>query len=85
MEEDLAVPSIHLNGTSRSELVMQIYNAVRALENAGNMLQKAAPHSRDYYVQNIGNFSKAQQQHLSRMLRLGSIQTELMEIWEKLT
>jgi hypothetical protein len=81
---NLAIPTVHLNGTSRQELIDQLYVAVRALHEAGSALARAAPNARDYYVQNPLAFSLAQDQHYARMQKLRDITRELEQIAEAL-
>ena len=44
------LPTVHLNGTSRDELVRQLVEAGKALQVALDKLRAAYPHERDYYV-----------------------------------
>jgi len=76
----ILVPTVHLNGTSKQELLDQVCNAIGALRDAGIALAKACPNARDYYVQ-VGNpINQAQEQHFDRMKKLGSIVLELETI-----
>ena len=74
---DLAVPLVHLNGTSRAELLEGYSDAVRALHHAGRALAKAAPNARDYYPLGPGAFAKAADQHEARMAKLREVINEL--------
>jgi hypothetical protein len=47
----LAIPTIHLNGTSQESLISGYLDAITALHHAGSVLARAAPNMRDYYVQ----------------------------------
>ena len=83
----LAVPTVHLNGTSKQELLDQLQNAFRAVREAQNVLAKAAPHGRDYYVQDAdhpamkgGAIFTAQAQHHARMAKLAGVCEELEQI-----
>lgn len=42
-------PLVHLNGTSKQELIEQRANAIDALTEAGRQLAFAGPNGRDYY------------------------------------
>ena len=59
-----AIPEVHMNGTSKKELIDQqlaVYRAAQALQDA---LAKATPHMRDYYVTLNGDpYTTAQRQH----------------------
>lgn len=78
---DLAIPSIHLNGTSQDALLEQYSNAMAAVQNAIEVLNQSAPHPRDYYPQKPTDaFFKARSQHLARLAGLESIHRELQDI-----
>jgi len=47
----LTVPTVHLNGTSREELLRQLQDAWQAVFQARDALAKASPNARDYYPQ----------------------------------
>jgi len=44
----MRLPTIHLNGTSREELVQQRVDVVEALDAVETVIGKAWPHGRDY-------------------------------------
>ena len=80
----LVTPSIHLNGTSKRELVEQrlaVMDAARALLEA---MKGAAPNGRDYYPQAEGAFLKAAtawNERREMVLRLLSdVELQAMEI-----
>ena len=50
VQENITIPMVHLNGTSKKELLEQLENAYRAVVDAGRVLARATPHDRDYYV-----------------------------------
>jgi len=74
------VPTVHLNGTSRDELVAQLRTAIEAIHAAESALTKAAPHGRDYYPQGSDAIRVAQQEHAARLVKLQEIESELTEI-----
>jgi len=80
----LAVPTIHLNGTSRQELLDQLSDAVLALERAIGKLQLAHPNARDYYPQGNEAFNVARDQHFDRIERICKVRDELVFIAEAL-
>lgn len=80
----LAIPTIHLNGTSREALLEGYCEAVHALHEAGRKLAAAAPNGRDYYPQAAGAINVAMDQHEARMTKLREIITELETIAEAL-
>lgn len=79
-ESKLAVPTIHLNGSSRDDLLEGYSKAITALEAAGRKLAAAYPNGRDYYVQSGDAIGVAMRQHEARMNKLREIVVELEEI-----
>lgn len=77
-------PTVHLNGTSKNELLQGYVEALRALRAAEAAIAKAGPHARDYYVQGDDAFRQAQAQHVHRLLAIDNITGELEAIAEKL-
>jgi hypothetical protein len=74
------IPTIHLNDTSREELIRQLQRAVEALTDAHFALENAAPHGRDYYPQGEDAIQQAMADHRERLMKLGDIQDEIMAI-----
>ena len=70
-------PSIHLNGTSKRELISQLNEASHALNNAYSALKQAAPHGRDYYPQGPTALETAITEHMDRLRRLDAIKEEI--------
>lgn len=79
-QPQLTAPRIHLNGTSKQELLEQLEAAYLALSNAILALSKAAPHGRDYYPISDDAIVKATQEHRSRVDRIVSVQMELTQL-----
>lgn len=80
----LAIPTVHLNGTSQSELLNQQTDAAQAIFKAMNALNDASPNGRDYYPQGPDALKKAQKEHADRMQRLRSVYEELQQIAKSL-
>jgi hypothetical protein len=78
----LAIPTVHLNGTSREELMQQLRTAIDAIDAAIDACQKAAPHGRDYYPQGSEVIQTAMTQHYHRLNRLEDVRRELQVIGE---
>ena len=72
-------PLIHLNGTSRNELIDQACKAGQAVRLAYDACSNAAPNARDYYLRE-GSFGLAQAAHVARMSALDG----LMDFYQKL-
>ena len=82
MKNFLAMPTIHLNGSSRDTLLEGYIAAMDTLRLAIKALQDAAPHARDYYVKAEGTFCLAQNQHFTRLARLRETLDEINTIAE---
>jgi hypothetical protein len=72
------IPTVHLNGTSREELCLQLQRADDALLAAYEALSATAPHGRDYYPQGEDAIVKATAEHRSRLRRLIEIIDEIV-------
>ncbi len=72
----VAIPTVHLNGTSGAVLLEQLKDARCALDGALQALYAAAPNARDYYVQTDG-FGPAKRQHEARIAKLLELQDEV--------
>jgi hypothetical protein len=76
-------PTIHLNGTDAQSLFDGYYEALQAVQTAQAKLMRAAPHGRDYYVQEptpgIGKdaINEALDEHLQRLQWLENIERDL--------
>lgn len=77
---EIIIPQVHLNGTSRDELIAQISAANFALNQALEAMARMSPNGRDYY--HTGNLREAEQAHRERVADLIRIQTEIMTIGE---
>lgn len=75
-----AIPTVHLNGSAGNVLQAQNEAALKGVEAAIELLAAAAPHGRDYYVQDLGAFGVAASQFAARMTALANIREELREI-----
>ena len=80
VSSSLAVPTVHLNGTSKQELLEQQSNARHKISEAITALRHTAPHGRDYYVQGNSAFREAQKQHCNRVRQLEAVLNELLQI-----
>ena len=81
----MRVPTIHLNGTGRETLLVQLENAGSALREALEALREASPNGRDYYPQGDGAGTEALREHMTRLERVKSVLTEITELHEKVT
>ena len=81
----MMTPTIHLNGTSRDELMRQLIDAREALRTAIYQLCEAYPNGRDYYVQGPDALPQAMKEHESRVARLQSVHDELGDLAESIS
>ena len=69
-------PIVHLNGTSKDELIRPRQEFYAALQEAERKLAAMAPNGRDYYVQ-PGLLEKAQAQYDRRLEVLAGLLAEI--------
>lgn len=81
--ERLCLPTVHLNGTSREELIRQRIESGTAILNAINVLSANGPHMRDYYVV-PGSWKGAREKHGERIRTLDRIYNELRDEYDAL-
>jgi hypothetical protein len=77
----LTLPTVHMNGTSRQDLVAGYVQAINKVEEAITALRQAAPNGRDYYPV-PGSLEKAQAEHDVRIGRFTLTLAELNSIAE---
>jgi hypothetical protein len=71
------LPIVHLNGTSRKELLELRRTAAHSVFQAIDALSAMAPNGRDYYLVR-GLFESARDQHSSRLAALDALYHELV-------
>jgi len=76
------MPTIHLNGTSETDLLNELSKATYALRLAVAGVQNTAPNARDYYPQGAAAMSKAEAQHRARLQKIEDVRAELEKIAE---
>ena len=55
----MKIPTVHLNGTSKAELLRQVEAAAAGIRDAQRWLEAAGPNGRDYYPQGEGALREA--------------------------
>lgn len=78
----MIIPTIHLNGTSKKELVQQLRTASVACSELEKALVAAAPHGRDYYPQGSDALTQAAEAHSKRIQSAHAIRAELLAIYQ---
>ena len=73
----MILPTIHLNGTSKSRLVESLCDASAAIEAAYRSLKQTAPNGRDYYPQGEKALEQATAEHFARLQKLDDVKQEV--------
>lgn len=82
VDEKVAAPIVHMNGTSKASLLQERNDAFDALSAAYDLLKRAAPNSRDAYPE-TGLMPKLEAQHRARLQAIHNVMKSLeTEIWE---
>src|SRR6185369_3925741 len=76
IEHLVAVPCVHLNGTSAGELLEQLDNAVDAARALAVALRQAFPNGRDHYP--TGTEQRAIKEHCLRQEKVLEVAAELV-------
>lgn len=82
---DIKKPTVHMNGTSKSELMEQLAKAGFSLQAALDALAAAAPNGRDYYTQDGGSgnaLTDATREHRRRLEDIHGVLVQIQEIHE---
>ena len=74
---ELSIPTVHMNGTSKNELLDQLSSVYEALDNVLDVMRNASPNGRDYYTQEHGSFEKAVTEHRHRALKVYAVRDEV--------
>ena len=78
----LIAPRVHLNGTSKNELLEQLITVGASLRQTMTHLRDASPHARDYYVINSNAYTRARSEFEDRYARVKSVYAEIVAIAE---
>ncbi len=73
----MQLPTIHMNGTSKTALIDALCDASSALDAAYLALKQTAPNGRDYYPQGAGALEHAEAEHNGRLRRLDDVKAEV--------
>jgi hypothetical protein len=76
----MMIPTVHLNGTSKGNLLAELDTAVAALNGAYDALRQVTVHGRDYYVQGDAAYPQARTEMDRRLVKLAEVQAELIEM-----
>jgi hypothetical protein len=80
----MQAPIVHLNGTSRAALLVQVAAAASALNAALTAISDAAPNARDYYPAGDDAFRTARKEHDSALDAVRSVLLRYEQLFETL-
>lgn len=80
----MTFPTIHLNGTSATDLLEDYTKASVALSRAIAAVEHAGPNARDYHINGPQAFQDSRMQHESRLRRLLDVRGEIEAILENI-
>ena len=78
----VAIPTIHLNGTKKENLLEGYLAQIHAIRGALDAIQNNPPNGRDFYPQGDGAILVALDEHRQRLVTLGLVKDELEKITE---
>lgn len=81
--DELVLPTLHPNGSSAQDLMDPLEEASDLLRQAVEVLRKATPNARDYYVQSDPSAAvKARQQHRDAVLQVEDVNDYLLALYK---
>ena len=80
MSDDLMIPTVNMNGTSKDELVRELREAFDAVCTAIDKHADCTVHGRDFYVQGPDAINAALFQRRARSQKLWDVRNELQNI-----
>jgi len=78
----MKTPTVHLNGTSRVELMEQFQTAHNALYQAIRALEDCGPNGRDYYPQGDSALTVALAEHVARIRAIQAVDADIKALIE---
>lgn len=79
-ERKVAVPTIHMNGTSAKSLLDDLMRAYNAVGEAQEAMRAVTPNNRDYYILGDEACREAREQHQVRVMKLADVREDLEKI-----
>ena len=76
----MMIPSVHLNGTGKANLLAELETAHEALAVALLALRQVTVHGRDYYVQGPNAYAQARHEMDARLAAISAVQEDLLAI-----
>jgi hypothetical protein len=78
----MMIPTIHLNGTAKQDLMDALSDAFFAIGQAQRKLESTIPNGRDYYPQAPDAVYKATEEYCARWQKLEDVKRELDQLRE---
>ncbi|HEX6732009.1 MAG TPA: hypothetical protein VF074_18475 [Pyrinomonadaceae bacterium] len=78
----MRVPTIHINGTSVTDLSAAYAEAYTMMNRAIEVVDQTVPNARDYYPQGDTAYSEARCEHTERMRKLVSVRNDMLTLFE---
>ena len=75
-------PTLHLNGTSKNQLLDDYCDMSQALNAAMEKMIENGPNGRDYYPQGELSLTQARQEHMDRIAKIHAVKAEIDQITE---
>jgi len=80
----MTAPTVHLNGTSKAELIENLEKANTALHDACSALAGTAPNARDYYPQGPDAYGKARDAYQADLTAMHNVMHHIQYLWESI-
>jgi hypothetical protein len=74
------IPTVHLNGTGKKNLLEELEIAHGAVNTAIDALRQVTVHGRDYYVQGEHAYGQARTEMDARLAALAAVQDDLLNL-----
>jgi len=74
----MMIPTVHLNGTAKENLLSELHAAFIAVQAAIDQLRQVTVHGRDYYPQGVHAFPQARAEMDARLRSLEKTRDDLM-------
>jgi len=74
----MMIPTVHLNGTSKQNMLEELEVAHGAVNTAIDALRQVTVHGRDYYVQGEHAYLQARHEMDARLAALVAVQDDLL-------
>lgn len=78
----ITIPTVHLNGTSREQLLDGYETTVKAIRKAIEATEQHQPNARDYYLQDGNAFGDAVVEYRKQLSRLAAARDYFMAVYE---